>query len=147
MKALTKGKVSEGYLTHDHVVIFSSINLLQQATITSKEYDNCVMTCIDSTHDCGDANGGKPTSFGIVLHRTNGHQGSDCCHGYILMVFARVLEEKEESALYMLSALGKAIRDLFGISLDFRAELVSYHANSFVNAYKRFLPNSPRGQC
>jgi hypothetical protein len=41
------------------------------------------------------ANGGiKLMSFGIVYHRKNGHQGSDNWHGYIPLIFARVLEEK-----------------------------------------------------
>jgi hypothetical protein len=104
------------------------------------------MTCIDSTHG-GDANGGKLMSFGIVSHRKIGHQGSEFCHGYIPLAFSSVLEENEESALYMLCALGLSVQDRFGSTLDFKGGLVSDHANSFVNAYKTCLPNCLRGQC
>jgi hypothetical protein len=34
-----------------------------------------------------------------MSHRKNGHQESDYQHGYISLVFARVLEKNEEIAL------------------------------------------------
>jgi hypothetical protein len=122
------------------------MNLLRQYSIACHDYGKKVMGCIDSTHG-GDASGGKLMSFGIVSHTKNGNKGSDYRHGYIPLVMARVLEENQESALFMLCALGKAVRDLFGLELEFKGGLISDHANSFVNAYITFFPNCPRGQC
>jgi hypothetical protein len=57
------------------------------------------MACIDSTHG-GDASGGKLMTFGIVLHRKSGYNGSNYHHGCIPLVFARVLEENYEESEY-----------------------------------------------
>ena len=145
-KAKEKDDSSGPNKAQDHIVVFSSMNLLRQYTIACHDYGMKVMGCIDSTHG-GDASGGKLMSFGIVSHTKNGNKGSDYRHGYIPLVMARVLEENQESALFMLSALGKAVRDLFGLKLEFKGGLISDHANSFVNAYIAFFPNCPRGQC
>jgi hypothetical protein len=146
VKAKEKDDLSGENKAQDHLVVFTTLNLLRQVTIASHDYGNHVMACIDSTHG-GDASGGKLMTFGIVSHRKSGHKGHDYRHGYIPLVLARVLEENEESALFMLSALGKAVRELFGLKLQFNGGLISDHANSFVNAYKTFFPDSPRGQC
>ncbi len=147
LKATEKDDSSGPNKAQDHIVVFSSMNLLRQYTIVYHDYGNMVMACIDSTHAGGDSSGGKLMSFGIVSHLKNGNKGSDYRHGYIPLVMARVLEENQESALFMLSALGKAVRDLFGLKLEFKGGLISDHANSFVNAYINFFPDCPRGQC
>jgi hypothetical protein len=144
-KAREKDAVSLGS-AENHFVAFSSINLLRQATIAKKKYDNHLMACIDSTHG-GDSNGGKLMSFGYVSFDKPGHQGSKYRHTYVPLVFSRVKEENEESALLMLAALGHTIRLLFGLTLDIKGGLISDHAQSFVNAYKTFFPHRPRGQC
>jgi hypothetical protein len=146
LKAREKDNASGQNRAYDHLVIFSSINLLRQFTVAHHDYLCKVMACIDSSHGA-DANGGKLMSFGMVTHKKSGNKGCDYRHGYFPLVLARILEENEETALYMLCALAMAIRDLFGLKLDFKGGLISDHANCFVNAYKTFFPDSPRGQC
>jgi hypothetical protein len=144
-KARDKDSLSSA-CTEDNFVAFTSMNLLWQVTIAYKKYDNRLMTCIDSTHG-GDLNGGKLMSFGYISFDKPGNQGSKYRHTYIPLVFSRVKEENEESALFMFCSLGFAVRELFGLTLDVKGGLISDHAQSFVNAYKTFFPNRPRGQC
>jgi hypothetical protein len=144
-KAREKDNVSSG-CAEDNFVAFTCINLLRQVTIAYKRYDNRLMTCIDSTHG-GDLSGGKLMSFGYVSFDKPGNQGSKYRHTYIPLVFARVKEENEESALLMFCSLGFAVRELFGLTLDVKGGLISDHAQSFINAYTTFFPTRPRGQC
>jgi hypothetical protein len=62
-------------------------------------------------------------TFRIVSHRKTGHKGGEYWHGYIPLVLARVLKANEESALFMLSTLGKAVRELFRLKLELTVAL------------------------
>ncbi len=82
----------------------------------------------------GDSNGGKLISFGYVSFDKPGHQDyKKYRHTYIPLVFSRVKEENEESALLMVAALvGKTILLLFGMTLDIKGGLISDHVQSVV---------------
>jgi hypothetical protein len=131
--------------TRNNIVVFSTFNMLRQVQIASKRFQDNMMACIDSSHGA-DASGGKLMSFGYVSMKWNG-KGSEYRRKYYPLVFARVLEECEASALLTLSALGWAVKLLFGIVLDVKGGLISDHANSFVNAFRLFFPDRPIGQC
>jgi hypothetical protein len=143
--AREKDNLSSGD-AEDHLVPFTSINLLRQVTIASKKYGNKLMMCIDSTHG-SDSIGGKLMSFGYISFDKPGNQGSKYRHTYVPSVFSRIKNEDEQSALFMFSSTGSAVLKLFGIKLDVKGGLISDHAQSFVNAYKTFFPNRPIGQC
>jgi hypothetical protein len=71
-------------------------------------------------------------------------------HGYIpLVVLARVLEENEESTHFMITALGKVVRYLFGLKIEFNGGLIltmptvlSMHTNMFPQLPERTMLSS-----
>jgi hypothetical protein len=131
--------------TRKNMVSFSSFHLLRQVHLAHKTFNDNMMACIDSSHG-SDASGGKLMSFGFVSMKWNG-KGSEYRRKYYPLVFARVLEECQSAALFMLASLGWACERLFGVILNVKGGLISDHANSFVNAFRIFFHKQPIGQC
>jgi hypothetical protein len=134
-------------LAFDNIVIFTSLNLIRQVKVVKDQYASLAMACIDSTQEGSDANGGKLLSFGYVSMKPMGKKTSKYQHSYHPLVFARALNENYSSAVFALRAVASAVKLLFGFKISFLGGLVSYHANSFVNAFDTVFPGAPRGQC
>ena len=104
------------------------------------------MACIDTTWNITSGQG-KLMTFGYIVMRKKGHQGSKYAKRFIPLIFAHVFNENEETAILLLETLRHAVHQLFGIKVDMVGGLVSDHADAFVNAYKKVWPSGPRGQC